>query len=319
MVIKQIYFDEDSGKLYLADDQNNNYLCNIYGDKLTEFVPGVSGVVSQSERGIKKTYNISNRQYLPSIRFFEGYSHFPRPILRPLDNVKMNNKEKLICLLKSRFNCEKVLDLFNLKTNIGLPYLTGQLVNDESKSNRVKLIKLIDDYFEEYKMVNKYKLNLMPKDPLIKALKRFKKLLLENIDINIVHGRTLNQPSDYVKNKYSEISAKLQKKTKKIKKEINQVIGNSINEYKDELSFLSYESENDRKYASNNIIKVKDNKFFKNSLEVEKKYIEGFKPPIKKEEGIIQKPVKRNLKTNGELYLQDMNLFKRGNISVNRS
>jgi hypothetical protein len=315
MVIRQIYFDENSGRLMLSDDNNNHYLCNLYGDKLTEFLPGVSGVVSQMERGInfEHKYKISDKQYLPSIRFFEGYNHFPRPKVPPFDNMNRNNKEKLMNLLKNNFKCEKVLELFNVKTNIGLHYLTGQLMKDETKNNRLGLLKLIDNYFEEYKQINKYKLNLMPKDPVIKALKRFKKLLLENIDINVVHGRTLKSPSVHIEKKYKQIRDKI--KLKKFNNVGNNSlidIQNTADSYKDDLSFLSHETEIERRYAQDNIIKVKDNELFKKSLEIEKKYIEGFKPPIKKEEGIFHKSIKRQFKTNGEFYLQDMELFKKG-------
>jgi ribosomal protein S21 len=314
MVIKQIYFDEDTGRLMLSDNDNNHYLCNLYGDKLTEFVPGLSGVASQKERvNFEHTYSISNKQYLPSIRHFEGYSHFPQPKVPPLDNIKSSNKDKLISLLKNNFQCEKVLELFNVKTNKGLPYLSGQLVKDESKKNRFRLIKLIDDYFEEYKKSNKYKEHLMPKDPVIKALKRFKKHINENIDINVVHGRPLNSPSEYIQKKYKEVTMKIQKRKIHLMNN-NQPRENlfTAESIKDDLSFLSHESSNDAKYAQSNIIRVKDNNFFKNSLDVEKKYIQGFKPAIKKEEGIIQKALRRQLKTNGELYLQDMKLFKEG-------
>jgi hypothetical protein len=313
-IIKQIYFDEDNGRLMLSDSDNNHYLCNIYGDKLTEFIHGVSGIVSQKERGLSliDKYNISRKQYLPSIRFFEGYTHFPRPKVPPFDNIKNDNKAKIIRLLKEKFKCEKVLELFNVKTNIGLPYLSGKLVNDESKKNRHRLIKIIDDYFEKYRVINKYKLNLMPKDPVIKALRRFKKLLLENIDINIIHCRTLNQPSDYVKKKYKEISNILNKKKKKNEKQIDYNTCLTKESIKDEMSFLSHESVNNKLYEQENIILVKDNNFFKKSLENEKKYLEGFKPPIRKKEGVVHHFEKPKYKTNGELYLEDLELFKKG-------
>jgi hypothetical protein len=320
MVIKQIYFDENTGRLMLSDNDNNHYLCNLYGDKLTEFLPGVSGIASQRERGIsvKSKFEISNKQYLPCIRFFEGYSHFPRPKVPPFENLKANNKQKLINTLVKNFKCDKVLELFNVKTNIGLNYLTAQLVKDESKINRIGLIRLIDNYFEEYQQVNKNRLNLMAKDPIIKSLKRFKKLLNENIEINVIHGRELNQPSDYIKRKYYEVKNKLKCRKKHSisdkSKPYNILTSESV---KDDMSFLSQESDNHNRCEENNILNVKDNMFFKKSIETEKKYIEGFKIPVKKEEGIIHKAVKTQFKTNGQLYLQDLELFKRGIIIVN--
>src|SRR5690348_9224895 len=115
MVIKQIYFDEDSGKLMLSDDDNNHYLCNIYGNKLTEFTPGKSGCLSREERGLHlinmERYKLSTKTYLPTIKHFDGYTHFPRPRVAPFGNCEdfdkqTHNKEKLIALLKQNFKSD---------------------------------------------------------------------------------------------------------------------------------------------------------------------------------------------------------------------
>jgi hypothetical protein len=324
MVFKQIYFDEDTGRLMLSDSDNNHYLCNIYGDKLTEFLPNVSGIMSREGRGLHLVnmdqYKLSEKAYLPTIRFFEGYAHFPRPRISPLGNStefdkQKQNKEKLINLLKSNFKCEKVLELFNAKTDMGYQHYTAPLAKDHSINDRLRLIKIIDDYFEEYRQKNKYKLNLMAKDATIKALKRFRKLLIDNIDINVIHGRTLASPGKYIKKKYEQIS-KSMKNPKPLKPftktEMETIIGET--RPADELSILSRETENDFKYARANITQVKTNEFIQKNLENEKKLLKGFQPEVKKEEGIIQKNMRRQLKTNGELYLQDMALFKRGNF-----
>ena len=152
----------------------------------------------------------------------------------------------------------------------------------------------------------------MPKDPEVKALKKFKKLLLENIDMYVIHGRKLNPANEIVKKRYNSVK----KEIRKIKDDnisLNNV--EKVKEpYIDDMSFISKESENDKKYERLNILKVKNNQFFKNCSATEKLYIDGFKPTIKKEEGIIQKGLRRQFKTNGEFYLQDMELFKKGKI-----
>lgn len=48
--IKQIYFEENSGKIFLFDNHNNTYECNIYGDKCVKFLPGITGFANFSER-----------------------------------------------------------------------------------------------------------------------------------------------------------------------------------------------------------------------------------------------------------------------------
>jgi hypothetical protein len=324
MVIKQIYFDEDTGKLMLSDDNNNHFMCNIYGDKLTEFIPGVSCILTQKERGNRfvnpDRYKLSEKAYLPGIRFFEGYTHFPRPKVAPLGNCEdydkqKKNKEKLIDLLKSNFKCKEVQDIFNVKTDTGYPHFTAPLAKDESKSDRFRLIKIIDEYFDEYRRKNKYQLNLMPKDATVRALKRFRKLLIDNIDMNVIHGRTLNTPGNFIKRKYEAISKEMRhpKSLKPISKEaMEAIIGEKAKVPQDELSILSRETENDFKYARDNISQVKSAEFIKHALDSEKKYISGFQPVIRKEEGIIQKNLKRKFKTNGEFYNADMALFKKG-------
>lgn len=47
---KQIYFDENSGLLKIIDNQNNNYECNIYGDKKPQFLPDITGFANVDQR-----------------------------------------------------------------------------------------------------------------------------------------------------------------------------------------------------------------------------------------------------------------------------
>jgi hypothetical protein len=48
--IKQIYFDEITGKLVILDSNENSYQCDIYGDKKPQFLPYVSGYANYTER-----------------------------------------------------------------------------------------------------------------------------------------------------------------------------------------------------------------------------------------------------------------------------
>jgi len=49
-MIKQIWFEENTGKTKLFRSDNVSYNCNIYGDKLSEFLPNVSGVIGFKNR-----------------------------------------------------------------------------------------------------------------------------------------------------------------------------------------------------------------------------------------------------------------------------
>jgi hypothetical protein len=217
---KQITVDEQTGKLILSDSNNNHYKCNIYGDKLTEFLPYISGTITRQERKqllnwkLDKSYENPKviNQYLPTVRKFEGYAQFPRPLTKPLSTlIKNKNNNEIIENILKAYNNEKVKKCFDVKLNQGLDYLTSQLTVDASKPDRFRLIKIIDDYFEDYKEKNKYKLNLMDKDPIIRALRHFKKFLKDNETSDVINNRKLPTPPEKIKNTFKKITNDLKK------------------------------------------------------------------------------------------------------------
>jgi len=56
-MIKQIWFEENTGKTKLFRSDNISYNANLYGDKLSEFLPNVSGVIGFNNR---KSITVSN-------------------------------------------------------------------------------------------------------------------------------------------------------------------------------------------------------------------------------------------------------------------
>lgn len=321
MVVRHICEDLQTGQRILYDNNNNNYNCNIYGDKLTQFLPNISGTATAKERGLvlkNKNKGVGTKQYMPSVRKFEGYTHFPRPLTRPLNGIKelFGNKE-LIDKIKETFNNEAVLKLFDVKSNTGLPYLTSALTMDASKVDRERLLKVIDDYFEEYKIKNKYKLNLMEKDSVILALRYFKNFINTNKDSNLVNGRCLPDPSTTVKKQFKTISNQMKRLNHQNFEKTTKTHNDNINsgnakEEEDELSFLSTELGEGSLDPETSINKVNGVENMKESLKREKIYINGYLPPQEKEEGIIRKVVKREFKSNGDFYLDDVELFKKG-------
>lgn len=55
---KEIYFDEVSGKIKILDSNDNEYECNLYGEKLTKFLPNLTGFIGFNER--KELNNFDN-------------------------------------------------------------------------------------------------------------------------------------------------------------------------------------------------------------------------------------------------------------------
>jgi hypothetical protein len=171
----------------------------------------------------------------------------------------------------------------------------------------------------------------MPKDPLIRALKKFRKVLLENEDVKVINGRVLPETSEVVLEKYKIISDKMKsvgliKKEKKInlhnfnykgEEDVGlSKLAKSLNMVeKDENSFLSIETENEKRYKEENFNlknSLKSLNFFRSSMEKEKMFIDGFKIEPEKEEGIIRKLVKSQFKSNGEFFQENMELLQKG-------
>ena len=57
MTQKLIWFDEVKGDLILNDGNNRQFKCNIFGDKIPQFLPEISGTASFKERKEKMVIN----------------------------------------------------------------------------------------------------------------------------------------------------------------------------------------------------------------------------------------------------------------------
>jgi len=351
MGFKEIYFDEITGDIMLCDE-NYNYLCDIYGEKKSSFKPYITGHCNYKERlgkysndtsytieknqliGLVKNFKVEPKAYLPTIRKVEGYTHMPNPLINPLANqadIKEKNKSKLIDVLRQHYKSEKVKSYFNATTNQGISYFTSPLKFDNSKIDRDKIIAKIDEFIEEYKLKIKYKLDILKKDPLIIALRRFRKYLELNEDIKVIHGRKLPEPSSYINNKYATLRSEIKRynlknsnlvsneniKNKFERNPFNSIYSNpSITKDNDDLSILSHESENEKIYKKNNILKVKSLELIRKKQEKEDNFLQGFKSPPLKEEPILRKIIKKKYYSNGELYMKSMDLLRKGNFYI---
>jgi hypothetical protein len=350
MGFKQIFFDDITGEIMLVDE-NHNYLCDIYGDKVSSFKPNITGYCNYKQLiehyssdpnltieknqliGLIKNFKVEPKAYLPTIRKIEGYAHMPNPLINPFANIneiKEKNKYKLLDVLKKHYRSDKVKSYFSSSTNQGISYLTSPLKFDYSKIDRDKIIVKIDDFIEEYKIKNKYKLDLLKKDPLVVALRRFRKFLVLNENTSVIHGRKLPQPTQYITNKFQSNYNGMRKfnlkpkkdykddqKTKEGKNKFKNLfakINKITDEGEDDLSYLSHESENEKIYKKNNILVVKSLDLIKKKQEKEDNFLQGFKSPPLKEEQILRKIGKKKFKTNGEFYIQSMDLLKKGKL-----
>ena len=102
--IKELYFDDISGKVMIHDSNNNDYECNIYGEKLNKFLPNITGFISaEGRKELKINKSLDNKDetkdlYHPQGPKFEGYFQFPNPLSVPFTNEKFaeNTKKNLL-------------------------------------------------------------------------------------------------------------------------------------------------------------------------------------------------------------------------------
>ncbi len=94
--IKQIEYNEETGKLYLIDFNNDLIECNIFGEKIPQFHMNIAGTSNYSKR-LKNNYNIEELNLEPDVYFpkknkFDGYFPYLRPWSLPFINEVKNPK-----------------------------------------------------------------------------------------------------------------------------------------------------------------------------------------------------------------------------------
>ena len=241
-IIKNICYNNQTGQLILIDNKTKQFLCDIFGRKKTKFIPSISGIANAIERNnypltsrnsdskglltdiFSSKKKISNQKqykdYLPTTRKLEGYMKFPRPIVPPYSNLSANktiekNREKIKNCLNKHFSYEKNKKYMEKRNeNKGLSYLTNNLNEyDTLKHNSQRLLKVIENTFNEYKEKYKYKLNKLKNDPTIKALVKFEKYILNNKESKLINGRKLKEYDPKIKEEYNIINSILHGKT----------------------------------------------------------------------------------------------------------
>lgn len=248
-LIRNISYDMDKGKHLFLDNKGHNYVCNIFGNKKPKYRYNISGVINGEQRKVMKNskslsdilisnrYKLSNnsddnKRYLPSLNKFEGYAQFPRPNCPPFENIpqyfmRKNFKVILKKQIESSLDNEENKKLFKKEEeNKGLSYFTSNIKsyinnkgnnNSENTDNSIDynkdkklLMRLIDKTCNECKnqSINSLK-DIQNNFHTVRALNNFRKRLLNNDETNMINGRKLNEPSQYMINEYKIINKKL--------------------------------------------------------------------------------------------------------------
>jgi hypothetical protein len=99
--------------------------------------------------------------------------------------------------------CKNNVSLDYQNNKPGLSFLNCDLNDYKSMNKDHKfIIKLIEDTIDKYREQYKNKLNILYKNPVVKALVQFKKYLLIYKDTKVVNGFKLSEPSEKIKEKY---------------------------------------------------------------------------------------------------------------------
>ena len=268
-IYKNICYEMDTNKLMINDSENNQYLCDVFGRKITKFLPNITGSINRykcpslfhgdnsffqstnffpsmnnttKNSSLNKLNNSLNKKqinYYPTTRKFEGYSKFPRPIGPPLTNIpdydiREKNKRKIIDHLNDYFeDFTAKKDIVRKNENKGVSFLTGDLNQcDLIKHDTEQSLKLIRNTLNNYREEYKLKLNIMHKDPNVKALNQFKKNLLLNRHANIINGRLLDEPCEKIKKNYRIIQSLVNKTGLSFEKKNDKELNNIFNKVK---------------------------------------------------------------------------------------
>ena len=266
--VKLLYRDDESGKNYLADYNNNIDEADIFGRKLPFFLPKITGSMTGEQRAKLKLIKSKNNSpstsnnnsylnsnnhnnkisssrrhinYYPSISRLDGFSHFPRPISNPFVNIpdfqmQEEAKRKINAQMRKFYKVgDKKIKNENNKNKIGLSYLTKDLNEyNIGEKDKEKLINLIDKNIDELKEDYQLKLNAITKNPIYISLNQYKKKLLLSKKNEI----KFNEPPSEIKQKYHILKNINQNNAIRKKREFNIKEKRYIDKYfKDKNSF----------------------------------------------------------------------------------
>ena len=247
-IIKNLSYDIDTGRFTLIDNQNNGFICDMFGRQKNTFKRNITGISNRYQlksklkplfiedaNEIKKTIsplhysngnimrpknfrtidNTKLMNYHPVRRRFDDAYGLPKSLVVPFYNVKEGdlkekNKRELIEHLKTYFSNYHNVSIKNENDKCALSYITCDLSDNKlSLEDNKKLIKLIDNTILKYRKEYKYKLNILYKNPVVKAIKKLKNYLLLNQGTNIIDGYKLNDTKEEIKDKFEIIKTNI--------------------------------------------------------------------------------------------------------------
>lgn len=178
----------------------------------------------------------------------------------PFFNEKFTNETKKFLLDKvensGRFKLPQNKHLLTLQSNKGLHYFTSSFKIYDDKT-KLAFIKMIDNYIADRLAKNKYDEEFVWKDRKVKALKRLKKLILQNKGDKQVFGRHVKTPEKDHLVCYKAI----EKSMKALPRKPNYMVGKYMEKLDKELIKRSAKTPQTHQYHTNNTT----NNFYSNT------------------------------------------------------
>lgn len=322
------YFSDNKSKKYVGNYNLNVEMSYLTGD-LNEF----DNLKVESEKLlklIKNTLDSIKKEYALKMNMFnklpmvKALHQFKKYIIENKESILINNRK----LKKPNSTIKKKYDIIHKTiTNFGLK-------RDKFK----KYHQLNLDSFYNDNMTKEEKIKHLTLDNFYKKKSIDKNIMMAKIftnDFNI--GRQINMNfghfyyQDY-KNKETQENAKTSntnEKNKTIETNLNKEIevtketketeeslyAKTIDEKikKNNLSFISKAFDNENIFKKNQSKKIKQMNHIKNNFFKEKKLLKGFQIEERKGPILLIKNLKPKLKTNGELFDENMKLLRKTN------
>ena len=217
---KELVYDINKDKYYLYEKELNKFFpSNSFGKKLFNIGVDDLGKLTYEQRlqknliekvEIKKDNNL----YHPKMKYFDGFTQIPRPLVQPFFNSNIESRNKKQALQskeqflnyikknKSLFTNNKNKEIFSRNINSryappkDLNYYSNSIadcLNNRHRKNQTKnMIKFVN------KSLNDEDLNVNIKNPLNK----FKNNLLINSNIDEINGVNIIKPNKIFLKKY---------------------------------------------------------------------------------------------------------------------
>ena len=243
-IIKNLNYDIDTGRFTLIDNQNNGFVCDMFGRQKNTFKRNITGISNRYQlkplfiedanekkktlsplhysnnnimnpKNFKTIENKKSINYHPFRRRFDEAYGLPKSLVVPFFNekegdLKEKNKRELIEHLKTYFSNYHNVSIKNENDKCALSYITCDLNDNKlSLEDNKKLIKLIDNTILKYREEYKFKLNILYKNPVVKALKKFKNYIILNQGTNVIDGYKLNETKEEIKDKFEIIKTNI--------------------------------------------------------------------------------------------------------------